>query len=130
MLLKQLAYHSIDLEARSRRNNLIFYGLADCNGEDTVDMIRQFLSDHFDLDLDSLGYHRIHRLGSLAKARSMTQYPRRPIIVAFLDYKDTECIMSMARLLAGTQYGVDRDYPKEIAQAQKVALVIQKTTEL
>lgn len=117
--LKKLAYHSIDQEARSRRNNLIFYGLADCRGEDVIDTMSQFLSDFFDLDLNSMGFQRIHRLGSIAKARTMTQYPRRPIIVAFIDYRDTETIMSKAFRLAGTQYGVDRDHPKEIAEARK-----------
>jgi len=117
--LKKLAYHSIDQEARSRRNNLIFYGLADIQGENAVETIRQFLYDQFDLDLDTMGFQRIHRLGSIVKARRLTQHPKRPIIVAFIDYRDTEYIMSHAYRLAGTYYGVDRDHPREIAEARK-----------
>lgn len=126
LYLKQLAYHSIDLEARSRRNNLIFYGMADVRGENTVDIMRQFLSDYFELDLYAMGFNRVHRLGSIAKARRVTQYPRRPIIVAFLDYKDTETIMSMAKMLAGTRFGIDRDYPKEISEARKTLWTFKK----
>jgi len=37
--LKKLAYHSIDIEARSRRNNLIFYGLADLRDGDTYGLL-------------------------------------------------------------------------------------------
>ena len=40
--MKQLAYHSIDIEARSRRNNLIFYGLAECENEDTYELLERF----------------------------------------------------------------------------------------
>jgi hypothetical protein len=33
LYMKQLAYHTIDQSARSRRNNLIFYWLADSTNE-------------------------------------------------------------------------------------------------
>lgn len=117
--MKQLAYHSIDLEARSRRNNLIIYGLADTPRENTYVVLAEWIWDYFGLDLDAMCVQRVHRLGSIVKARSVTQTPRRPIICAFRDYKDTECIMSRAQVLSGTSYGIDRDYPKEIAQARK-----------
>ena len=51
--LKKLACHSIDIEARSRRNNRIFYGLADLRDEDTYELLSQFLYDTMDIDLDS-----------------------------------------------------------------------------
>lgn len=126
--LKKLAYHSIDQEARSRRNNLIFYGLADVQNEDTYRLLRQFIIDHLDLDLDEICIQRVHRLGSISKAKSFSQVPRRPIIAAFRDYQDTEIILENAYKLYGTKFGIDRDYPKEIAQARKSLWEYQKAT--
>lgn len=117
--MKQLAYHSIDTEARSRRNNLIFYGLADVRAENTYELLSQFCSDHLDFDLGDYFVQRVHRLGSLRRASGITQTPRRPIIVAFRDFGDTEFILQQARKLKHTRYSIDRDYPKEIASARK-----------
>ena len=49
--LKMLTYRSIDLEARSRRNNLVFKGLADCNYENCKDVIVDFLSGELKIDI-------------------------------------------------------------------------------
>ena len=117
--LKQLAYHSIDVEARSRRNNLIFYGLADIKHEDTYSILGDFLSDYLDIDIENLFIQRVHRLGSIRNAFSQTQTPRRPIIAAFRDYRDTEFILGLAKTLSGTRFGIDRDHPKEISAARK-----------
>ena len=91
--LKKLACHSIDIEARSRRNNRIFYGLADLRDGDTYGLLSQFLYDTMDIDLDSMCVQRVHRLGSMVKARRTSQTPRRPIIAAFRDYRDISCKM-------------------------------------
>ena len=73
------------------------------------------------LDLDDFYVDRIHRLGSLhrAKQRNANQNPRRPIIVAFNNYSSTEIIMETAYMLKGTHFSVTRDYPKEIVEARK-----------
>lgn len=41
--LKMLGYRSLDLEARSRRYDLIFRSLADCNSENCTELIISFL---------------------------------------------------------------------------------------
>ena len=41
--LKLLAYKSIDNEARSRRRNLLFHGLAENKGEDCSAKLSDFL---------------------------------------------------------------------------------------
>ena len=45
--------------------------------------------------------------------------PKRPIIVCFRDYNDTELVMEQAYPLRGSAFRLDRDYPKEISQARK-----------
>ena len=41
------------------------------------------------------------------------------MIIRLRDYADTEIILERAYTLKGTQFGMDRDYPKEIADARK-----------
>jgi hypothetical protein len=60
-------YHSIDDNARSRRNNIIFYGLADMRNENCLEVLTEFLSDWLDIDLERTHIQRVHRLGSLGR---------------------------------------------------------------
>ena len=115
-MLKTLAYKSIDIEARSRRNNLIFWGLVENYSENCFDLVRQFIKNELDLDADRMYLTRAHRLGPV---RLGTSLRKRAIIVNFRDFCDTEAIMSNAHLLKGTPYSVDRDLPKEINVARK-----------
>ena len=59
---------------------------------------------------------RAHRLGS---RKFNVRVQKRPLIVNFRDYCDTEAIMSKSFLLKGTPFSVDYDLPKEINQARK-----------
>lgn len=123
--IKYLEYKNIDLEARSRRNNLIFRGLNELVGEtDCEPIIYKFLAEHLLLDIDNICIQRAHRLGNpnppqrrWAAALVKRRGPR-PIIVCFRDYKVIELIMSKAKMLKGKEYGINRDYPNEIISAR------------
>ena len=112
--IRLLEYRSIDLEARSRRNNLIFHGLAESRRENCTALICQFLKDNFDIDVDVTAINRIHRLG-----RFVDGGKRRPIIVAFKDYLLTENIIRQGLNLKNTGFSVSRDYPLEISRARQ-----------
>ncbi|MCG7878774.1 MAG: hypothetical protein N0C90_20955 [Candidatus Thiodiazotropha endolucinida] len=56
---------------------------------------------------------RAHRLGRYENNKT------RPIIVAFRDFFDVEEIIDCASNLKGSNYGVSRDYPKEISKARQ-----------
>ena len=71
------------------------------------------------LDIDDFYVERIHRLGSLRRARAISQTPRRPIIVAFGQYRNTNTILETAYMLRGSDFSVSRDLPKEILNARK-----------
>ena len=107
-----LEYKSIDLEARSRRKNFIFRDISESIQENYKEKIVSFVSMQMDIH-DDIVVNRALRLGRSKKDLN------RPITVAFRDYADTELIMSSARSLAKTGYGVSRDYPVEITQARK-----------
>jgi len=114
--MKSLAYKSIDIEARSRRNNLIFRGFSENRGENCFQLIRDFLSNHLDMDPRDLYLARAHRLG---RPDTTKQFQRRPIIVLFRDYDDIETIMGRVKMLKGTSFSIDFDFPKEIADARR-----------
>lgn len=116
-LLKTLAYKSIDQEARSRRNNLIFWGMSENYNENCFHIIRDFIKNHLDLDSDRMYLARAHRLGPRKIGH---RNPRRPIIVNFRDFCDTDTIMSRTYMLKDTPFSVCYDLPKEINEARKI----------
>ena len=115
-LLKTLAYKSIDQEARSRRNNLIFWGISENFDENCFSLVREFIKNHIDLDSDRMYLARAHRLG---QRKIGYRNPKRPIIVNFRDFCDVESIMSRAYMLKNSQFSVGYDLPKEINEARK-----------
>ena len=108
-LLKTLAYKSIDQEARSRRNNLIFWGISENFDENCFSLVREFIKNHIDLDSDRMYLARAHRLG---QRKIDYRNPKRPIIVNFRDFCDVESIMSRAYMLKNSQFSVGYDLPK------------------
>ena len=121
--IRLVEYKSIDMEARSRRNNLIFRGRPETveNGN-CVEIVRKFLIERLDLDPD-MCIQRAHRLGNMNMKRrsggiSTTNTQPRPIIVNFRDYQDVELILENAKKLKDTPFGINRDYPKEIINAR------------
>ena len=115
-IIKTLAYKQIDLEARSRRNNLIFWGINERAGENCFHLIREVITNRLDLEGERMYLARAHRLGQ----RKIGQQVRsRPIIVNFRDFHDTERIMTNVYMLRNTPISVDLDLPKEINEARK-----------
>ena len=60
--MKCLAYKSVDIEARSRRNNLIFRGFCENRGENCFVLILDCLSNHLDIESSRVNIARAHRL--------------------------------------------------------------------
>jgi len=81
--LKTLAYKSIDMEARTRRNNLIFRVFIENHGENCTQIIHNFLRNRMDIDPSSVYIARAHRLGQRNPQR---QHQSRPIIAHFRDF--------------------------------------------
>ena len=110
--LKLLEYRSLDIEARSRRRNLLFKGIPEDRRENCFDLARHFISDELKIDRD-MYLERAHRLGRFNLNKT------RPIIVAFRDFCDVEEIVNASAQLRGKPYGVSRDYPTEIVKARQ-----------
>lgn len=114
-LLKTLVYKSIDLEARSRRNILVFRGFMENYGEDCFGLLRDFLRNRLDIDSNNVYIARAHRLGERNPNR---RHNSRPIIANFRDFCDIELIMRNARMLRGSHFSINYDYPREIQEAR------------
>ena len=111
--IRLLEYKSIDLEARSRRNNVLFHGLKEFRRQDCKNTICQFLSDQFDISIDESAISRAHRVGRYNPLKT------RPIIAQFQDFNVAERIVKQGHILSNTSFGVSRDYPIEITRARK-----------
>ena len=80
--VKVLEYKSIDLEARSRRNNLVFRGHNESYREDCEMVIADFLESYLDIDPSAIYENRAHRVGKYSRDSI------RPIKVSFVYFKD------------------------------------------
>ena len=92
----------LDVQCRSMKNNLIFTGLSEQEGENCEGLLRDFLYYEMNTDKD-IQFGNIHRFGKRPQTRDD---PHRPIVARFLNYKDLELVKNSGRLLKGTHFGV------------------------
>lgn len=107
------------MEVYQRRENLRFYGIAessDLSNENAKEVLIGFIQKELNIsEADSFEFQRVHRIGK----RDPSQEKTRPIIARFLRYSDRERVMSSARKLKGTGFGISPDLPKEILDRRK-----------
>lgn len=116
---KVVASKLVDLEGRSRRNNLIFKGLKWSN--DTKDfraVVDKFCREVFGSD-GTLWINRAHPLGKGGNA----------VIAHFPNDVDIDYIMSRVRRLRGTGYVVHRDYPEEVRKKRACLMSVRAEVE-
>ena len=113
--MTRIEERQIDQEARSRRNNLVFFGVGESGGlkEDTERVIRDVITKKCKMT-DKLWIESAHRLGG---KRAGAAKPR-PVIVRFLDRKDREKVKWSGKNLP-PGISVSEDFPVEIREARK-----------
>ena len=109
-MLRKLEERSIDLEARSRRNNLMFYGVREGEKEDCEVVIKRILSDS--CQIRDVVIERAHRTGKGSPGNP------RPIIVKFLDFNAKMRVQKAKRRLP-QQVRVGDDLPWAVREAQR-----------
>ena len=118
----------IDLEARSRRNNLIFHGIPDPqdHDEDCTATIMSFIEKELKLNPTLFTIQRAHRLGAprgtkapdgSIRVGSKVNTPR-PIIVNFVNFLQREKVRKERTKLSST-YGISEDLPAAVRDARK-----------
>lgn len=115
----------IDLEARSRRNNLIFTNIPEPVGETNMqceDTLLDFIKNYMRLGdrADGMVFQRVHRLGKkrTGVAPNGDPWRPRPIIAGFRDFKAKENVLQESKVLKGTVHAIQQDFPAEIRTAR------------
>ena len=128
----------LDLEARSMRENLIFYGLPEVQtqggemmtqSENCEQLVKELISNKMQMDPSSITMDRAHRLGGPRAKKP------RPIIVKFHRYSDREDVRMKSRdttiktALNGSNLGVGVQQPQQYREARKALSDYAKTEE-
>ena len=115
----------IDIEARGRRNNLVFHNIPERDGyedeEQCAYALYKFMARMLDMSdayIDSIHLQRVHRLGKPRSNNTRRPNKPRPIIACFCDFPVRQDILNRAKLLQGTNYSIQEDFPCEIRDAR------------
>lgn len=103
--LAELTDKNDDLENRSRRNNLIIYGLHEAENESSASLLKivtDLLSSKLCVPCD--GIERCHRLGSRTDGKI------RPVIFKVIDHREKVLILKNAPKLKGTRLFINEDF--------------------
>ncbi|KAH8036365.1 hypothetical protein HPB51_025706 [Rhipicephalus microplus] len=107
-----------DLENRSRRSNVIFYGIEDGERFETWEtserLVRDFCTNRLDFSISSLA--RAHRIGRFSREK------KRPIIAKLFNEKEVETILSKGFKLKNTPLSVARDYSEAVRDKRRKLL--------
>lgn len=101
-----------DLEGRSRRNNLLFYGLDREENETDIsceERLRELLTDQLELAED-IEFDRVHRVGPKQNA---------PIIARCTHYKHKVKILRARQKLKGTRIFINEDFSERVRGVRK-----------
>ncbi|XP_041364205.1 uncharacterized protein LOC121379623 [Gigantopelta aegis] len=115
---KLLHDNIIDLQCRSMRDNLLFFGinktrLENGSTENTLDIIKSFIREtmHIESDVCILD---AHRFGTSRNGRP------RPIVARFKNLTDRENVKKSSRVLKGSDFFVSEQFPKEVNDTRKL----------
>ena len=115
----------IDLETRSRRNNLIFHNIPESPDETDIECeqtLVSFLVNNMGMrdTVKEVRFERVHRLGRRRPGVPPNGQPwrPRPIIAGFCFYKQKQSILTNSKMLKGTDFSINQDYPAEIRSAR------------
>ena len=110
--MSRIENKSDDLESRSRRNNLLFYGMERGQGEtnkDCEERLRDLVTDQMELAND-VEFDRVHRVGSK---------PDSPIIARCTFYKDKVAILKAKKKLKGSNIFVGEDFSQGMREVRR-----------
>ena len=108
--VKDLRYRTLDQEARSRRNNILVFNVAETEDEDVGNVLGLIIRDNLKVTSE-VAIQRVHLLG-----RPKRDDKPRAIIACLRDYPDVDLLFRNAKHLKGSK--LSRDYPEEIRKAR------------
>ncbi|XP_065284655.2 uncharacterized protein [Dermacentor albipictus] len=124
-LVSSLESRIEDADNRSRRSNLILYGIPDPNPPETFAQSEKLFIDniqeHMNISLDPKEIEGAHRLGRYSPGRN------RPIIAKFAFYKTKELVLSNGRKLKGSNCSIGEDFSPAVRNARKHLVLFGKS---
>ncbi|XP_070388030.1 uncharacterized protein [Dermacentor albipictus] len=115
ILIKDMQEKIDDLENRSRRNNLLIYGLPEVEGETPL-ILESAVNKNIivdTLELKQVAIERIHRIGRGAPNKV------RPVILKLLDSRDKSSILKRGYKLKGTGLSIAEDFSKRVRDTRR-----------
>nr|KAG5688937.1 hypothetical protein BaRGS_031336 [Batillaria attramentaria] len=108
-----------DLECRSRRNNVLIYGLPKADNETAEECeqtVQEFLTDKLELP-ETVQFDRVHRTSNK---------PNAPIIARCVLFKDKVSILKARAKLKGSKIFVNEDFSLRVREIRRKLLVHMK----
>ena len=118
--LQDLARKTDDLECRSKRNNLIFYGIPradNVTSQDCEGIVRDLITDKLELAED-IAFDRVHRLSGK---------PNSPVVARCSFYKHKEKIMKERSKLKGSSIFIAEDFSPRVREIRKALTPLLQT---
>ena len=115
-----------DLESRSMRDNLLFYGIAERGkNEDCEAMIKQVCVETLELhEAVDMKFDRVHRIGTHSTSKI------RPIVAKFHYFKEREQVRQRAfeksETLKSVNLGIGKQWPSEVRDTRKALFPIMQ----
>ena len=106
----------MDLEDRSRRNNLRILGIKEDPRElweEFENKIYDLLEEKLEIDTSNITIERAHRVGEKSNDKE------RAIVVQFSFYKDKINILRTCKKSKGTKFSISEDFSQETMQIRK-----------
>ncbi len=111
----------VDLEARSRRDNLKIYNVPESEGENLRIWFGKFLSDKLGFLVPTMmDVDRIHHIGKPGGKGT------RPTIIKFTKYSDREAVWNRRKELKDSGISMSEHFPEEIDRKRRTLFPIMK----
>jgi hypothetical protein len=117
----------LDIQTTSMRENLVLTGIQEKEGEVPESVVREFLLAALQIPRKAINKIQLECVDHFGKRR---QRYERPIVDKFAFFKDKIMVKSLGKRLAGTQIGMNHQFPKEIAERCKVLYPMFKESRL
>jgi FtsZ-binding cell division protein ZapB len=110
----------IDIQARSMRDNLLFFNMPESEGENTTEMIHHLLESKMEVEdaRNKLKIDQSHRIG---KKKAGNNRPR-PIVVKFNYHQDREFVRINTKKLKGTKSAYQSSFRKKSRAFEKLCI--------
>ncbi|KAJ8883720.1 hypothetical protein PR048_015574 [Dryococelus australis] len=94
-----------ELEQYSRRNCLLFHGVAEKPGENVTDTVLKIMKETLNINIEQSAIDHAHRIGKpIRSAAQAVKEGRRPIILKFVSYQFRSMVFHTKRVLKNTPF--------------------------